>query len=108
MGVEEEYGPPPPGMERPESPDFDLLVEIVNKIDTEADSKGKGFDLGDYAGQFIDISSLSYMALQRAIRVLGLKSPQEVHQHLDIVMRVSAAYLEACVVGIQFEQRRHW
>lgn len=106
MSVEDKYGPPPPGMVRPEHRDFEMLVEIVQGLDAEARQAGKDFDFDAYVNRFIDCQSLSYMALQRASRVFGFDSPLQVMENLDLLMRAASIYIEGASVGIQYEQRR--
>lgn len=94
-------------MERPDHEDLRTLIDIIAQgKDAEADAQGKDFDLGEYCAPYIDTKSLSYMALQRAMLISGLKSPTDVMTHLDTVMRMASLYMEGVVAGIQFERRR--
>lgn len=78
---------------RPDHPDFWKLSEIILEMDGKF-SEGEGEDFEAFIREQIDVDSVTYMALQRALRLQG--------RGLD---SIAAIYLEAFIVGRTFERR---
>lgn len=82
---------------RPSSPDFWRMVEVVNQLDGQATEGGRSTP--EIAEGLVDIEALSYMAQMRALKarqLLGLPASAE--------MALAATFLNAFLAGIRFEQ----
>ena len=89
---------------RPDHPDFERLRLIIAVgLDRHA-AEDPGFNLEEYLGQSIDAQSLSYWSLQRALRAFSIESPAAMVEQMESLMRVCAIYLEAFIVGVQWER----
>lgn len=102
MGATDDvFGPRP---HRPDHPDFWRLSEIILANDGRMDDtppSRKEEVWRETTSSVIDIESVTYMATQRAIRLLGPPTPQNLRQH----SAVAALVIDAIVTGIMFEQR---
>lgn len=98
--------PDPSFPDRPSHRDFDWLSAIVIDLDAEAEAMPEGATIEDIAKRYVDPTSLSYMALQRAIRSLGVTTGAEVLEHTSEVFRLSAMYYEGFLIGLRFERQR--
>jgi hypothetical protein len=90
--------------QRPEHPDFWRLSEIVLANDGRMDAaprREKERVWKETTGSVIDVPSITYMATQRAIKLLGPPTPANLAQH----SAVAALYIDAFVTGAMFEQR---
>lgn len=89
---------------RPEHEDFDLLSLLINELDAEAEDPA--FTLDALVARHIDNPSLAYLAMQRAFRVLGIRTMGEFMANATEVTRLSAVYHEGFVMGARFQHRR--
>lgn len=94
---------------RPNHPDFAGLVEIIlgydAKMDTAPNQKAKDRVFSDLLAEVIDASSLTYMAMQRAMRMCGVRTRMDLMAASFEVTKLASAYMEGFVVGAQFERR---
>ena len=86
---------------RPDHPDFDRLSEVILELDAEAES-AQVRDVGDIVATEADIASVSYMALQRAMRIDAYLF---VHSRDIGKVELAAAWMEGLVAGIRFERK---
>lgn len=97
--------------DRPEHPDFDLLLEVVTEVLSDRlaqvqSREDKNAVFEQILGEHIDASSASYMALQHAVRAWGIQQPQDVLEKMTDLFRGCSLYLEGLIAGIEFERRR--
>src|SRR4051812_38164089 len=79
--------------DRPQHPDFWRLSEIILELDGKFSEEGmENFD--DFVNGEVDLDSIMYMAMQRALRLRGRN-----------LGSISAIYVEAFLVGRRFERR---
>lgn len=88
--------------ERPNHPDFWLLSELVLKLDgrmddTPADQRQAAWK--EAVTKHVDLDSISYMAMQRALRATG---GQE-----QLAKMLAALYIDAFIFGCEFSDRKH-
>lgn len=89
---------------RPDHPDFWRISEIVLANDGRMDDtppSRKEQVWKETTGSVVDIESITYMASQRVIRLLGPPTPASVKMH----SAVTALVIDAFVTGAMFEQR---
>jgi len=90
--------------QRPDHPDFWRLAELVNRLDEQSESKEREF--GAVVAEVVDPKSLGYVALQRAMRILGITTQSQLNRQIEQATQLAAAYHEAFVVGCRFEAKR--
>jgi hypothetical protein len=94
---------------RPEHPDFWRLSEIVLALDAKMDAattEAQRYQVWlDVVGESVDFDSVSYMAIQRAMRVLGITTREQLRLRADEAQRIAAVYCEGFVVGSTFTAR---
>lgn len=94
---------------RPDHRDFWRLSEIVLRMDgameaaTSDDEKQRVFER--FASVHVDLDSLSYLALQRAIRALGIRTRMDLIANTVEVARLSALYIDGFTTGCEFTTR---
>lgn len=91
---------------RPDTPDFRRLVDVVLKYTGRfEDLRGEERDLvyEQLMGEQVDVPSVSYMALQRALRPLGIRTQADLVEHWDTVKVYTTLWLEGFMVGCQFK-----
>lgn len=86
---------------RPDHPDWWRLSELVLQLDAQATEDGRRLD--NITAGIIDPESLGYLALQRAMRYLGITTRAEVAEHMTTIARMGAWYHEAFILGARFE-----
>jgi hypothetical protein len=87
---------------RPSHPDFAVLSTIV--IGQDEASHGDGFDFGSHVAGFIDTRSLTYMAEQRARRMVDqVRGPLT---RDGLVAAIAAAYLDGFMAGCLFNGQK--
>lgn len=91
---------------RPDTLDFDMLSALVMALDAEADEAGKDFDLNSMVSPYVDPGSLAYLAFQRAIRVLKIKTGADVIAKMDDLIRMSTIYHDGFILGCRFWQAK--
>lgn len=94
---------------RPDHPDFWKLSDIVLMHDGRMEDASTPREAADavekIVAQFIDPSSLTYMALQRALRNFGFETKQDLIDNQDLIARSMALYLDAFAVGAEVATR---
>jgi hypothetical protein len=92
---------------RPEHPDFWAMSEIVLDFDHKAaaDPEGAFEQVMSEAG--IDMGSVIYMGMQRAMRVLGVDTQAKIIEQHELLMKMTTLYAEALVVGTHIKERRN-
>lgn len=81
---------------RPQSLDFLRLMDVVNQLDGASSEGGREPD--DIAGEVVDPEALTYMAIQRGIRMemaTGGAVPAD---------KAAAIWMDGFVAGAKFEQ----
>lgn len=96
---------------RPDNPDFWKLSEVLLKLDSGLDPS----DPDDEAKQRqwearmkevgIDTEAVSYAAVQRAQRVLGVRTRQDLAAKAPQVMMLASVWLDAFAAGVFFERK---
>ena len=86
--------------------DFWKLSAIILKLDAELqESKDvKVFDRTVNA--IVDIDSLSYTALLRSIRALGVSTRAEVQEAAEILAMLAAVYMDAFMTAVRFQEAK--
>lgn len=101
--------PTPEGMpERPDTPDFWVLSDIILKFDGDTSEGGKSFDeviAEVYPGLNLVDDTVAYMAMQRAFRALGVRTVQDVRQRVNEVALLSALWMEGFTVAAAAHDR---
>lgn len=90
-------GPTPEFPNRPAHPDFARLSELVLELDAQS-HEADGVD--DIIARIVDEGSVSYLAFQRALRVVQLMGDRG-----DPVVRAAGLYVEGFVMGYRFNAR---
>lgn len=83
---------------RPDHPDFWLLAQCVQDNDAQADSQTVPFE--DILARVVDPNSLTYMAKQRALRVVGSTASKEEEA------RWAAMFVDGFMVGAAFQAQK--
>ena len=91
---------------RPDHLDFDILSALVVTMDDDADEVGSNFDMSDYVSHYIDSESLAYLALQRAMRILGVTTVKQVEDNMNGLARLASVYHEGFIMGCRFQQTK--
>lgn len=94
---------------RPDHEDFRVMAKIVNELDAHAtELMANDYEeyISEIAADYIDSYSLSYMAIQRTMRLAGISSPQDLVLNAEKVINLSVAYLEGVLVGVRLQQER--
>jgi hypothetical protein len=96
---------------RPNHPDFWRLSEIILKYDgrvQDAVRQGeKGEDVVSACiEEVVDGESLAYMALQRAFRIMGVSTTEDVQTNAAALSMLATMYTEAFVMGSAYEQSK--
>lgn len=107
MNLGDFFGPSPSNT-RPDTPDFWRLAEIIQGFDIAMDNAAPAERDEVFEGLLtahVDLPSLTYMAFQRVIRLLGIRTSTELAERQVEVGRQVALYLEAFAVGSQFQQQ---
>lgn len=99
--------------ERPDHPDFWRLVEVVLANDAATDpsdatltNQQREANFEERMGSIIDTKSVSYMALQRAMRPLGITTRADMIDKLGLLRMLSSVWLDGFAAGGMFEQRK--
>lgn len=110
MDLNDFFGPSP-GNLRPNHPDFWRLSSIVLKYDGRMDEartqEEKEAVWTNNVQRWVDEDSLNYMAMQRAMRALGVQTQGELRQHADTIIRMNVLYQEAFQFGAEFATEPH-
>lgn len=93
----------PEGMPRPDNPDVWKLIEIVLQLDGATKEGGEAFE--KLIAEAVDPASLTYLAMQRAIRVVGAETRADVQANLADVVRLASVYHEAFLLGFRYYER---
>jgi len=96
---------------RPDHPDFWKLSEIILSLDgamQEGLQEGKEVDdvISEKASEIGDSYSIVYMATQRAMRLHGAVTLDDLQRKMDDVLKSSIIYLEGLIVGARLEHSR--
>lgn len=88
---------------RPDTPEFWRMAEIILQLDGATEDGGDEFEA--MIATATDPASLAYMAMQRAMRATGVETrPELARQHRDIV-RLASVYHEAFLLGYRYRDR---
>jgi hypothetical protein len=86
---------------RPDHPDFWLMAEALQDLDSAADDR---VALERLIEPFVDMESLMYVAGQRAIMAQQKLNPLMARTHESDRMRLQAVFLNAFVVGALYQK----
>lgn len=86
---------------RPNHPDFWRLANLVLQADGRAEEDPARAE--KMVADIVDPDTLSYMALQRAMRLVGAETREQVDANKHEVMRLAAIYFDAFILGARFE-----
>ena len=89
---------------RPDNPDFWRLSELVLQLDGQASEGGNRID--EIVATVVDPRSLAYVAMHRAMRVLGISTRRELTIHMAEAARLATVYHEGFVIGCRFEAKK--
>lgn len=101
MSLDDIFGAFPGG--RPQHEDFRILVDIVLRQDGR--SYDPDFSMPEHLGQFVDPESIEHMVHQRSMRLLESIGRNPANNP-RLVAAVSAAMLDAFMIGYLFHQQR--
>lgn len=93
---------------RPNHPDFWKLSEIILRLDgaLEAAPPNKKQEVfAALVAKRVDPDSLSYVALNRALRALGITSKEDVAGSQKLMAICSAMYLDGFTAGCEFSAK---
>ena len=97
-GMDEVFGPG----DRPKSPDFWKLSSIVLKLDGRLEAakpKDRQAIFEAAVSDHVDLESISYMAYQRAIRMV----PPSL-ENMRVIQMLCASYIDGFTAGSEFEK----
>ena len=98
-GMDEVFGKMP----RPDTPDFwkmsDAVLKLDGRVEAAMTNEEKHEVFVSTVGEYVDIESLSYMAVQRAIRVVP-PSPK----NADMIQKLAAIFMDAFIIGCEFQR----
>lgn len=101
--------PTPDGIpERPDTPDFWVLSDIILKFDGDTSEGGKSFEevINEiYPDLNVEEDSVAYMALQRTFRVLGIRTAQDIRRRVNEIAILSTLWMEGFTVGVAAHDR---
>jgi hypothetical protein len=93
---------------RPDHPDVNLLSDVVLSIDAETDGRRsqEGADaLGRVLNETADSQSVTYVAMQRTMRILGISSPAEMLLRGPQAAAMASLWMDAFAAGARFQKR---
>jgi hypothetical protein len=90
---------------RPDHQDFWRMSNLILKMDGAA-VEDPNFDIEALVNEHVDSGSLSYMALQRAMRAFGAETMADLLDNREVVMRGASLYTEAFLMGAQFAEAK--
>ena len=95
---------------RPDHKDMWLLAAIVQDYDMVMDDalsdEEKDRRHANLVASMIDADSLAYLAMQRAMRMVGAETQGDVRDNREEITKLASCYFEAVLVGIAVERRR--
>ena len=99
---------------RPDHPDFWRLSELLLKLDSDLDPSNPDEAAKEAQWQArmaeveVDLDSLTYSAMQRAFRIVGIQNPLELidPQKMRQVALLTSVWLEGFAAGT-FYERKH-
>ena len=87
---------------RPDHPDFWKLAELVNQLDNATENEGRKFE--EIVAEAIDPRSLSYVAMQRSMKVLGVTTLGQFAARKRELVGLATTYHEGFLVGVRFKK----
>lgn len=109
MNISDVFGNFP---QRPDHKDFWRLSSIILKLDgrmkeaTTEDEKQAVWD--DNVDRWVDSDSLNYMAMQRAMRPLGITTAGDLQKNAELVILMNVLYQEGFQIGAEFATDREF
>jgi hypothetical protein len=100
MTLDDLFGPYPG---RPDHPDFARLVDVV--LQQDGKTEDRDFDFPAYVATFIDPESLSYMVLQRCMKMMA-RNGVDPSENREMLAMICAAYHDAFLTGYTFHERK--
>lgn len=94
----------PGSQDRPNHADFWKLAEIVLHVDGQVKEGGR--EVTAILGEAIDPDSLEYVAMQRAMKVLGVRTRGQMAEKFGPIAGLASMYLEGFIVGFRYCERR--
>ena len=94
------------GMERPDHPDLERLIEVVQRMEAPMDAATTDDEKtriwNEEVAKFIDVESLTYFALQRAFRALGIETGAEFVARRDEVIPQVQMYVDGFLMASNY------
>lgn len=96
------FGPGPMG-DRPDHDDFKALVHLV--LQQDGKTEDADFDMDAYLASMGDPGSISYVAIQRALRVLQLITGPDLQGDHHLWIMLSSLWIDGFMIGARFADR---
>ena len=93
----------------PAHPDYEILVSLALDLDHAAAAREEGAEMHmteEVAKESVDEGSITYLAMQRSIRMLGITTSEDLIARVEDVARLTTLYLEAFVIGLRYPARK--
>lgn len=91
---------------RPDTAEFWRLSEIVLRLDGAMEAAATGAEKDQVwearVTEHVELEALTYMAMQRAIRALGLRTRVDVALRSLDVAKLSGMYIDGFIAGCEF------
>jgi hypothetical protein len=104
--IQDAFGDMP---QRPDTPEFWALMEIIYKFDGRVvEAQGEDAKEAAFTSAFegiIDPKVVAYTGFQRALRVLNITTRGEVMANMATVAAIASAWMEAFAMGAQWQKR---
>lgn len=84
---------------RPDHPDMTKLVDII--LQQDGKTEDADFDMESHLSSIIDPTSVSFLSLQRAIRIANSVSDKA------LLAKLSTMWIDGFLVGVELTRRRH-
>ena len=92
----------------PSHPDYEILVGLALDLDHAAAARAEDAEMHmteEVRKESVDEGSITYLAMQRSIRMLGITSPDDLIARVEDVARLTTLYLEAFLLGLRCPAR---
>lgn len=100
-GMNEAFGALP---NRPDTKEFWRLSELVLKYDGRMDdATDKEVVFRSSVNEFIELETLSYVAMQRAMRAVGATTKAQVAANMPAIATCASMYIDGFVHGCAFK-----
>jgi hypothetical protein len=94
-GLDDIFGPTPMGP-RPTHPDFAQLVDLI--LQQDGKTEDPNFDMDAHLASIVDPESVSYIALQRAFRMVSLMGMNPIERP-EVAVKLASLWIDAFCIG---------